>query len=235
MKILALDTALLACSAAFWVDGVVIAKRFAPMERGHAEQLLPMVETVRREAGQTYGDLDFLAVTVGPGTFTGVRIGLAAARGLALAAARPLVGVTTLAAVAEGARSEIRDGEPILVALDARRGEVYAQAFDAQCAPLTDPAAIATDEILSVVPGATGLAVGTGVPLIWRTLSQHHSGWRTAETLGQPDAVWVAELAARHIAAGEDFAIGQPPAPLYLRSPGARLPGVHHVPPKQTP
>lgn len=230
MRILALDTALLACSAAFWVDGVVIAKRFAPMERGHAEQLLPMVETVRREAGQTYGDVDFLAVTVGPGTFTGVRIGLAAARGLALAAARPLVGVTTLAAVAEGARSEIRDAEPILAVLDARRGEVYAQAFDSQGAPVTDPAAIATDEILSVVPGATGLAVGTGVPLIWRRLSQHHPGWRTAETLGQPDAAWVAELAARYVAAGGEFKTGQPPAPLYLRSPGARAPGAHHVP-----
>jgi len=100
VRILAFDTALGACSAAVWADGLVLARAFEPRSRGHAEALLPMIEAVLAEAGLRLDALDRLAVTVGPGSFAGTRVGLAAARGLALATGLPLVGVTTLEAVA---------------------------------------------------------------------------------------------------------------------------------------
>jgi tRNA threonylcarbamoyladenosine biosynthesis protein TsaB len=139
VKVLAFDTALAACSAAVWSDGAILAARLERLDRGHAEALMPMVEAVRTEAGLAYEDIDRLAVTVGPGTFTGLRIGLAAARGLALAIARPLVGVTTLEALAAGVSEDERQGRSVLAVIDARRGEVYAQTFDAGLAPLVPP------------------------------------------------------------------------------------------------
>jgi len=106
VKILAVDTALGACSAALLQDGRVLSRRWTAMERGHAEALAPMVDEVMREANLTFQMLDRLAVTVGPGTFTGQRVGLAFMRGLRVALEKPLVGVTSLAAMAEQARSE---------------------------------------------------------------------------------------------------------------------------------
>lgn len=140
MKILAFDTALDACSVALWADGEIIAHSFQERRRGHAETLMVMVEDVRRSALLEYSDLDRLAVTVGPGGFTGLRIGLAAARGMALATGLPLFGVTTLEAVAASAAASFRAGESgeeggkhgsltVTVILDARRGEVYGQTF----------------------------------------------------------------------------------------------------------
>src|SRR5215467_10709212 len=99
MKVLAFDCSGASCSAAVLIDDRPAAQRFAPMERGHAETLLPMIETVLREAGLTPAMLDLLAVTVGPGSFTGLRIGLAAGRGLALARALPAIGVPSFDAV----------------------------------------------------------------------------------------------------------------------------------------
>jgi tRNA threonylcarbamoyladenosine biosynthesis protein TsaB len=99
--VLAFDTSAGACSAAvLGGDGTVLARRCEALERGHAERLLPMLRDVLAEAGVEIADLALLAVTIGPGTFTGIRIGLAAARGLALASGLPLVGVTSLEAVA---------------------------------------------------------------------------------------------------------------------------------------
>ncbi len=107
MKVLAFDCSGASCSAAVLIDDRPAAQRFAPMERGHAETLLPMIETVLREAALTPAALDLLAVTVGPGSFTGLRIGLAAARGLALARKLPAIGVTSFDAVnAEDRRRE---------------------------------------------------------------------------------------------------------------------------------
>ena len=121
MKILALDSATSACSAAVWADGRVMARRHAEMARGQSEALVPMVAEVMAEVGLGFADLDLLAVTVGPGAFTGIRIGLAAARALALAAGLPLAGVSTLEAVAAAAPA---DGRPLLVVLDSKREEI---------------------------------------------------------------------------------------------------------------
>lgn len=226
MKLLALDAATAACSAAVWVDGRIVARRHEVLERGHAEHLVPMVEAVMDEARLVYAALDGVAATVGPGSFTGVRVGLATARALALAADRPLVGVTTLAALAEAVPDAARDGRCVLVALDARRGQVYAQAFDARGAPMAEPVAIAPAEAPSLLTGAAleGRAVclvGSGASLILPALEAE--GWR-AELSGapdHPDASHVAALAAR---AGLPRREARPPAPLYLRDAGVGPP-----------
>ena len=124
MKILAVDTALGACSVALLEDDRLIAHIFEPMERGHAERLAPMVDEAMKQAGVEFAALNRLAVTVGPGTFTGQRVGLAFMRGLRLALHIPLTGVTTLEAMAMAAMAET--GLPKAAAIhDARRAEAY--------------------------------------------------------------------------------------------------------------
>src|SRR5579859_2260446 len=121
---LAVDTALGACSVALLQDKDVLAHIFEPMDRGHAERLAPMVDEAMKAAQADFSSLDRLAVTVGPGTFTGQRVGLAFMRGLRLALKRPLIGVTTLEAMAAAAMAET--GERRASAIhDARREEAY--------------------------------------------------------------------------------------------------------------
>src|SRR5438552_111182 len=117
MRLLAIDTALAACSAAvFDTDTGVIAGESLPMARGHAEALIPMVARVMAAASIGFDAIDRFAVTVGPGSFTGLRVGVSAARGLALAARKPAVGVTTLTAYAAPLLAA-NDSVPVLVAI----------------------------------------------------------------------------------------------------------------------
>ena len=124
MKILAVDSCLGACSVAILEDEATLAHRFALMDRGHAEALAPMVDEAMRQSGVPYATLDRLAVTVGPGTFTGQRVGLAFMRGLRLTLKIPLTGVTTLEVLALAAMQE--SGMTKAAAIhDARREEAY--------------------------------------------------------------------------------------------------------------
>jgi tRNA threonylcarbamoyladenosine biosynthesis protein TsaB len=213
--VLALDCATIACSAAVWRDGEVVARRLRPGRRGHAEVLMPMVQDVMAEADLAYDALDAIAATVGPGTFTGLRIGLAAARGLALAAGLPLVGVTTLEAIAHGVPESARAGRTVLVVLDARRGQVYAQAFGPDLAPRGEPAALAPGVAAALVDDADKvLLAGDGVDLVRPRLVGDIA---VAPGDGLPDAAVVAALAARRAAVPASRV-----APLYLRAPDAR-------------
>ena len=136
MNVLAFDTCLGAVSAAVRWRGASgewqVASRFEARAGGHAERLMPMIAEVMEEAGLAFADLGRIAVTVGPGTFTGVRGGVAAARGLALASGLPVVTATSLAVMAHGAREQLqgRDADLLAVAVDARRGMVYLEIFD---------------------------------------------------------------------------------------------------------
>ncbi|TKI08187.1 tRNA (adenosine(37)-N6)-threonylcarbamoyltransferase complex dimerization subunit type 1 TsaB [Martelella alba] len=122
-RILALDTATEACSAALWLDGEV-TQRFAVCPREHTRRILPMIDSLLADAGMGLHQLNALAYGRGPGSFTGVRIGVGIAQGLALGAGLPLMGISTLAALAQGAYRQT--GIPrALAAIDARMGEVY--------------------------------------------------------------------------------------------------------------
>ena len=123
MRILAIDTATEACSAALWNDGTLSA-HFEICPREHTQRILPLVQEVLNESGTQLTDLDALAFGRGPGSFTGVRIGIGIAQGLALGAELPMIGVSTLATMAQGAWRKT-GATRVLAAIDARMGEVY--------------------------------------------------------------------------------------------------------------
>lgn len=220
MKILAVDTALGACSVAVIEDETVRAHRFEVMARGHAEALAPMVEAAMADAHLAFAALDRLAVTTGPGTFTGQRVGLAFMRGLRLALKRPLIGVTTLEAMAAAALAET--DAPVAAALhDARRGEVYLQAVTRD-APLLPVQVQAFDAAIALLKDA--LSPFARVALAGTAAQASGEALRAAgvealvSSVVQPDARWVARLA--RLAPETD----KPPRPLYLRPPDAKLP-----------
>jgi tRNA threonylcarbamoyladenosine biosynthesis protein TsaB len=128
MLILSIDTALDACAAAVLDTGAgrAIALETLPMKRGHAEALMPLIARVMKASGVPFAALDRIAATTGPGSFTGLRVGLSAARGIALAAGKPVVGVTTLTAFAAPIVSENSE-HPVISAVDARHDHVYFQ------------------------------------------------------------------------------------------------------------
>jgi tRNA threonylcarbamoyladenosine biosynthesis protein TsaB len=219
VRILALDTATSACSAALWRDGRVCARRLARMERGQSEALMPMILDVLAEAGCGFSQLDLLAVTVGPGAFTGLRIGLAAARGLALASGVPCLGVTTLEAVADGVPEGERGAGPLLVVLDTKRADVYAQVFAPDLGPLGPPQALPPGALGGLVPARRILVAGDAAARAAGALAEAGVAVTLSAAPGLPDAATVAGLAARRWRPGEPV---DPPAPLYLRPPLAK-------------
>jgi tRNA threonylcarbamoyladenosine biosynthesis protein TsaB len=211
LKLLAVDTALGACSVAVVTDGAVLAHRFQEMTRGHAEALAPMVDEIMRQAGIGFDALDRLAVTTGPGTFTGQRVGLAFMRGLRVGLKKPLIGVTTLEAMAAATQKN-----RAAAIHDAKRDEAYLLLWE-NGRVILEPAVMSFTDALARIRafGASALC-GTGAEKAGDALGE---GFPVTD-IRQPDALWVARLAAgRPIPA-------VPPAPLYLRAPDAKLPGV---------
>ena len=223
MLVLALDAAMSACSAALWQDGRTLARVVRPMERGHAEALMPMIESVMAEGGRTYAELDLIAATLGPGAFTGIRIGLAAARGLALAAQKPCAGVTTLEALAVAALAGGAGGA-VLAVVESRRADVFAQAFDFSGAALGVAAALQPEGLAEFVRAA-GLApgfvlAGDGAARAAAALAQAGIVAQTNDFARVPDPAVVAAIAAgRH---GQASAL--PPRAFYLRPPDVTFP-----------
>ncbi|MEQ8505487.1 MAG: tRNA (adenosine(37)-N6)-threonylcarbamoyltransferase complex dimerization subunit type 1 TsaB [Rhodospirillales bacterium] len=220
MKLLAFDTATTGCSAAVFVGGRLASRRAAAMARGQSEALMPMIADVLDEAGCAYADLDALAVTMGPGAFTGLRIGLAAARGLALGLNIPCAGVTTLEAVARALPAGAGKGRHVLVALDSKRADLYAQVFNDKLEPVTDPAAIMAESLAGFCPAGPLVIMGDAAGNAADALAAAGRKASCAEAPGVPDAVRVGEIAlARALPA-----VGDAPAPIYLRPPDAVRP-----------
>jgi tRNA threonylcarbamoyladenosine biosynthesis protein TsaB len=232
--LLAIDSAGESCSAALWDEArparqALLAWRVADPGRGQSERLIGLVETVLADAGTGYEALGALAVCHGPGSFTGLRTAVAAARGLALAAGLDVVAVSSLEALAGGLRPDL--GGEVLAALDARRGEVYAQRFGPDLRPLPgpggEPRALPPQDVAAwlaadVADAAGPLRlVGSGAHLVQAQLPAAVTA--VVETV-QADARLVALCAARRLAAGERPVPGFAVRPLYLRAPDARLP-----------
>ncbi len=222
MTILAFDTCFDACSVALLPGGGGPAiSRFEAMSTGHAERLMPMIDEVMKQAGVAFEEIERIAVTVGPGTFTGTRIGVAAARALALALDRPVVAETSLSVMAEQLADEQQSrvgaaDKETLIAMDARRDEVYCQLFrgrDALTAPAVLPARAAVDlgqvENALMVAGSGAGAIAAQADQVGRLVSASHD-----ELL--PSAVFLAMRTARRKTGSE------PVAPLYLRPADAK-------------
>jgi tRNA threonylcarbamoyladenosine biosynthesis protein TsaB len=202
----------------------VVAHRLEAMGRGQSERLVPMIEEVMGEAGLDYQELDAIAVTRGPGGFTGVRIGLAAARGLALAWDRPIIAVSTLEAVAAATAEAERRGRVILVLLDAKRADLYVQAFDSDLAPLSEPAALPPELIVRGLPPGPLLLAGDGIDQARRALEALERNLLISHAPVLCDAAQVAALAARRALPP---AAAPAPTALYLRAPDVTLPPAH--------
>ena len=216
MRILALDTALDACAAAVLdtQQRDLVASETRAMTRGHAEALMPLLARVMDAARLEFAEIDRIAVTVGPGSFTGVRVGIAAARGIALAAGKPAIGLTTLAAFTAPHIAAGFAGTVVPV-IDARHGQVYMQVFGPGGRALTAPRLATVREAVQAARTGDALIVGSAADLV-------AAQWPASEpppavaASSAPHIGWVARLAA---AAQADRA---PPKPLYLRAPDAR-------------
>jgi tRNA threonylcarbamoyladenosine biosynthesis protein TsaB len=220
--ILALSTSTPRGSVAVVREGAPAAESGYVDLQGHAERLFHAIDEALARAGATRADVEALACDVGPGSFTGVRVGVASAKGIALGLGVPLFGVVSLEAMAAAAidAGEVGDGDVVLAALDAKKGEVFLAAWHANGQRLFDPEArplapeaftlegVPPERIVVVGEVAHGIALPTGVRLA------------RGPALDLPDATWIGGLALPRLAAGE----GRDPAviePLYVRAPDA--------------
>jgi tRNA threonylcarbamoyladenosine biosynthesis protein TsaB len=211
MIILALDTALECCSAAVLRGDDVLAVRSEPMVRGHQERLAPLIAELMDDAGVGFGDLDRIGVTTGPGSFTGLRVGLAFAKGLVFALGKPVIGIGTLEALALSA-----PGPGLAAAvIDARREQIYLQAFR-DGLPAAPPSALglqdAVSALINMQSAGPSSIVGPGASLL-------------AEAF--PEAILIVRPSADPVALARQAAVVEkvsPPEPLYLRAPDAKLP-----------
>ena len=211
MKLLVIDTALSLCTAAVFENGAALAVRSETMVKGHQERLAGFVREAMAEAGIGFDALDRIGVTTGPGSFTGLRVGLAFAQGFGAALDRPVVGVSTLDALAASLVGGLPSSGSVAALIDARRGQVYARFW-------RDGIAEGPAEALSLDAAAVRVAA---------LLAQACSTARIVDLTGPGPAAL-----ARLVAAADPRLA--PPEPQYLRAPDAtpptRMPGQPRVP-----
>lgn len=217
MRVLAIDTALNACSACVVSHDLdePLALESLPMERGHAEALLPLVERVMSRVEGRFFSLDRVAVTIGPGSYTGLRVGIAAARAIGIAAGIPVIGVATLSALIAPLISA--DKRRLLAAaIDARHGQVYFQMVAPGGRTIVAPTMVGVRDAVRLIGAGPVALNGSGAPAIAVEALTSGTDAIVPSGSGQPDIVWVARLG---LAADPAQAM---PKPLYLRGPGAK-------------
>ncbi len=216
MRVLAIDTALAACSAAvFDTARGILASESLPIARGHAEALMPLIARLMSEAGMAFAGIDRVAVTTGPGSFTGLRVGIAAARGIALAAQKPAVGLSTLSAYA-APHMAADDTVPVVAAIDARHQHVYLQVFGPGGRTSTAPRLAPLHEAVQAAAAAPAWIVGSAARIIAAGLAEADVARVAVDACDAPDIAWVARVGAA-VPEGSS-----PPKPLYLRAPDAQ-------------
>jgi tRNA threonylcarbamoyladenosine biosynthesis protein TsaB len=208
MIVLALDTAGVDCAAAVYDTGTdsVLGEVTETIGRGHAELLMAIIDRALVKAGVGLQSIDRIAVSIGPGSFTGIRVGVAAARGFALSLGIPAVGVTTLEVMA-AAHRETNPQRPVLAAMDAKRGEIYLQRFDGHGHAVDEPLAATLEDARAIAAGFDSDIVGSGAPLL--------KGELPGEAGDHFPIAAIARLGARAL-------VGEKPKPLYLRGPDVR-------------
>ena len=217
MLILAIDTALDACAACVLdTDAArVIAQESQAMKRGHAEALMPLIGRVIKESGVAFAALDRIAVTTGPGSFTGLRVGLSAARGIALAANKPVVGLSTLTAYAAPVVGQ-NAAQPVLSAIDARHDQVYFQVVSGDGGSLMRPRVAPIEEALGAAQFGAVHLVGNAAKILADRWPAGAAPPFKVDPQPAPDIAWLAWLGA---AVSPDIA---PARPYYLRAPDAK-------------
>ena len=217
MRVLAIDCALDACSAAVLDNDTdtIIASETRTMTRGHAEAVMPLIARVMDRAQIEFRELDRIAVTVGPGSFTGLRVGISAARGIALAAAKPAIGLSTLAGFA-APHIAADDRGPVAAVIDARHGHVYLQVFGPGGRSVLAPRIAPLREAVMAATSGPARIVGSAADLVARSWPTGDTQPTVIDQRGAPDIAWIARLGAA--ASGRDG----PPKPLYLRAPDAQ-------------
>jgi len=227
MKVLGLDSATVACSAAVCDGGMLLSRRYEEMARGQSEALMPMVEDVMAEAGLRAGDLDLIAVTIGPGAFTGLRIAIATAVGLSLASGVNAAGVTTMEALAYAAKTQPQAAgtRQLVTALDSRRDDIYMQVFSEDGRALGDVEAVASDGLGAWAAGfgfkGPVTLIGDAADRVEGLARLHGLSVQPDFAHSIPDAQHVAALAADKMAKGLPL---RELRPLYLRPPDAVVP-----------
>jgi tRNA threonylcarbamoyladenosine biosynthesis protein TsaB len=217
MRVLAIDTALAACSAAVLdtEHGGILASDSLSMTRGHAEALMPLIYHVMQRAQMAFADLDRVAVTTGPGSFTGLRVGISAARGIALATDKPAVGVSTLTVYAAPLLAD-DDSTPVIAAIDARHDHVYLQVFGVGGRVLIAPRLAPMSDAVRAASDAQSRIVGSAAQSIADRLPRGAPLPLLVDVREAPDIIWVARM-------GAVLPEGQsPPKPQYLRAPDAQ-------------
>lgn len=228
MRILAIDTALEACSVVLMDGNAIIAREHEAMARGHAEALMPMIARLREAASLDFTTLDRIAVTVGPGSFTGLRVGIAAARGIAAAAAKPVVGITTLAAFAAPLIAA-DTSTPVVAAIDARHDHVFLQAFDGNGATRIKPVYISVaDAVHRIAPYAPRL-VGNAARILADAWPADGAAPAAVEYQTAPSIDWVARLGS------VADPTSTPPKPFYLKPADAQPQAAAHLPMQAAP
>jgi tRNA threonylcarbamoyladenosine biosynthesis protein TsaB len=223
--LLALESATSVCSVAVCdARGRALGHRRGARASDQADRLVELIDAVLRCAGCDYDTVDVIAVNHGPGSFTGVRAGVAAARGLALAAACPVFAVNTLEVLADALGPQ--PSGTIVAALDARRGQVYLQTFDHGLRALSAPRAVAPADATLAAAAPPLHLVGNGAALVQAALP---GDVPVVSESAEPDALYVARRALARLAAGERAVAGSAVQPLYLRAPDARLPSAPAV------
>ncbi|NKB20417.1 MAG: tRNA (adenosine(37)-N6)-threonylcarbamoyltransferase complex dimerization subunit type 1 TsaB [Alphaproteobacteria bacterium] len=219
MKVLGLDSALGACSAAVW-DQTVIDCQHRIMPRGHVEELIPMTQETVAASGLGFDQLDLIAVSIGPGSFTGLRAGLAAARGFGLALNIPVHGVTTLEAVAFAASRQVPMGpsNPIIVALETKRADIYVQKFDGRGVAQGVPAAQLPLAAAGLLTDKMNLCGDAANRVLAEASEVMQGNINHLADIERPEAGDIAAIAASRVT------IPVLAEPLYIHPPVAKIP-----------
>ena len=221
LNVLAFDTVTSSCAIKIWQNHEILAEEQVFIDRGHAEVLVPLIESALVSAKLSYQELDLLAVTTGPGAFTGIRIGLATARSLAIVCKIPLIGITNFEALVHATPKPDRVGRRILVVLETKRSDFYICMYDENLSVLVGPRTIGGAELGLLVQKGTLLLAGDAIERALPFLEVPGIQVVKPASKTYVDPAIIAELAVSMVSRGVAL---DKPVPFYLKPPDVNVP-----------